>query len=157
MEWSPTICNRNCPPSPCLDAPRAMNREKRPLVTNKLVEIEIYLVRDDRKLPDDRGKVPKSNGVVGGSILSREIVSLLDGKPTKWSSISYVPTKRKEKKRKESLFKFRVLENYHSTWRNLWNIPPYIKETPKDVNMYISTIVISPSIISLALSLSLSS
>jgi len=77
-----------------------MNREKRPLVTNKLVEIEIYLVRDDRKLPDDRGKVPKSNGVVGGSILSREIVSLLDGKPTKWSSISYVPTKRKEKKRK---------------------------------------------------------
>jgi hypothetical protein len=33
--------------------------------------------------------------VVSGSIPSREIVSLLDGKLTRWSSASYVP-KRKE-------------------------------------------------------------
>ena len=35
-------------------------------------------VRDDPKLLDDSGKVSKSNGVVGGSIPSYEIVSLLD-------------------------------------------------------------------------------
>ena len=32
------------------------------------------------KLPDDNGKVPKPNRVVGDSIPSREIVSLLDEK-----------------------------------------------------------------------------
>ena len=36
------------------------------------------LVQDDPKLPDDSGKVPKSNGMVGGSIPGHEIVSLLD-------------------------------------------------------------------------------
>jgi len=38
------------------------------------------MVRDDFKLPDDSGKIPKLSGVVGGSILCREIVSLFDGK-----------------------------------------------------------------------------
>jgi hypothetical protein len=37
------------------------------------------MVRDDPKLPDDSGEVPKSNGVVGGSIHGREIISLLEG------------------------------------------------------------------------------
>jgi hypothetical protein len=36
------------------------------------------LVRDDPTLPDS-GKVSKPNGVVGGLISSREIISLLDG------------------------------------------------------------------------------
>lgn len=39
-----------------------------------------YLVQDDLKLPNDSEKVPKLNGVVGGSIPNREVVSLLDGK-----------------------------------------------------------------------------
>ena len=34
--------------------------------------------------------VPKPNGVVGGSIPSRETVSLLDGKLARWSSASRV-------------------------------------------------------------------
>ena len=37
------------------------------------------LVRADPKLPYDSGEVHKPNGVVGGSILSYEIASLLDG------------------------------------------------------------------------------
>jgi len=36
------------------------------------------VIQDGPKLQDDSGKVPKPNGVVGGSIPSREIVSLLD-------------------------------------------------------------------------------
>ena len=36
------------------------------------------MVRDDPKLLDDRGKVPKLNGVVGGLNPDREITSLLD-------------------------------------------------------------------------------
>ena len=51
------------------------------------------MVWDDPKLLDDSREVSKPNEVVGGSILSREIVSLLDGKLTKWSSASYVPKK----------------------------------------------------------------
>jgi len=43
------------------------------------------LVRDDPKLLNDSGKVPNPNGVVGGSIPSCEIVSLLDGKLARWS------------------------------------------------------------------------
>jgi hypothetical protein len=39
-----------------------------------------YGVRDDPKLSDDSGEVPKLNGVVDGSILDREVVSLRDGK-----------------------------------------------------------------------------
>ena len=35
------------------------------------------LVRDDPKLLDDSAEAPKLNGVVGGSILSCGIVSLL--------------------------------------------------------------------------------
>ena len=40
----------------------------------------IVMVKDDHKLLDESGEVPESNGVVGGSIPNREIVSLLDGK-----------------------------------------------------------------------------
>jgi hypothetical protein len=39
----------------------------------------IVVVRDDRKLLDDSGDIPKPNEVVGGSIPNCEIVSLLDG------------------------------------------------------------------------------
>ena len=37
------------------------------------------MVRDDLKLPDDSGEVPKPNGVVGSPIPGCEIISLLDG------------------------------------------------------------------------------
>ena len=50
-----------------------------------------FLVRDDPKLPDDSGKVPKPNGVVGDSIPDYEIVSLFDGKLARWSSAYCVP------------------------------------------------------------------
>ena len=43
-------------------------------------------VQDDPKLLDDSGEVPKLNGVIGGSILGREIVSLLDQKLVRWLS-----------------------------------------------------------------------
>jgi hypothetical protein len=57
------------------------------------------LVQDDPKLPDDSGDVPKLNGVVGGSIPSREIISLLEGKQAKWSKAHHVfQQKKKEKK-----------------------------------------------------------
>ena len=48
------------------------------------------MVRDDPKLPDNSGKVPNPNKVVGGSIPNREIVSLLDGKLARWSSASCI-------------------------------------------------------------------
>lgn len=41
--------------------------------------------RDDPKLPDDSEEVFKLNRVVGGSILGRETVSLLDEKLVRWS------------------------------------------------------------------------
>ena len=41
------------------------------------------LVQVDPKLPDDSGEVPKPNKVVGGLILGREIISLLDKKLVK--------------------------------------------------------------------------
>ena len=41
------------------------------------------LVQDDLKLLDNNRKIPKPNGVVGGSIPNHEIVSLLDGKLAK--------------------------------------------------------------------------
>jgi hypothetical protein len=43
-------------------------------------------IRDDPKLPKDSGEVPKLNGVVGGSIPSCEIISLLDEKLAKCSN-----------------------------------------------------------------------
>ena len=44
---------------------------------------------------DDSGEVPKSNGVVGGSIAGREIVSLLDSKKlARWSGASCVPKEK---------------------------------------------------------------
>jgi hypothetical protein len=45
-------------------------------------------VQDDPKLSDDTGEVPKSNGVVGGSIPGRELVSLLDQKLVRWLSVN---------------------------------------------------------------------
>ena len=59
-----------------------------------------YLVQDDLKLPNDSEKVPKLNGVVGGSIPNREVVSLLDRKRARWLNTSCVPEKKKEKKEK---------------------------------------------------------
>jgi hypothetical protein len=56
------------------------------------------LVRDDPKLLDDSGEVSKSNRVVVGLILGREIVSLFDGKLPRWSSASCVSRKRRKKK-----------------------------------------------------------
>ena len=47
------------------------------------------------KPPDDSEKVSKSNGVVGGSIHDREIISLYDEKLTRWSSVSSAPRKIK--------------------------------------------------------------
>ena len=55
---------------------------------------KIIAIRDDPKLLDDSGEVPKPNRVVGGSIFSREIVSLLDGKlTTRWLRASYIKNK----------------------------------------------------------------
>ena len=56
-------------------------------------KVRLGAVRYDPKLPDDSGEVPKPYRVGDGSIPSCEIVSLLDGKPTRWSSASCV-TKR---------------------------------------------------------------
>jgi hypothetical protein len=55
----------------------------------------VGVVRDEPKLPDDSGEVPKPNRVVDGSIPGYEIVSLLDGKLTRWSSASCVPKRTK--------------------------------------------------------------
>jgi hypothetical protein len=49
-------------------------------------EISNVVVRDDPKLLDDSGEVPKPNGEVGNLIPSHEIISLLDGKLVKWCS-----------------------------------------------------------------------
>ena len=49
------------------------------------------VVQDDHKLPDDSGEVRKPNGVGGGSIPGREIISPLDEKLVRWSSASCVP------------------------------------------------------------------
>jgi hypothetical protein len=53
-----------------------------------------FMVRDNPKLLEDSGEVPKPKGRVGGSIPGCEIISLLDGKLTRWSSTSCVPKKR---------------------------------------------------------------
>ena len=57
------------------------------------------LVQDDPKLPDDSGDVSKLNGVVGGSIPSREIISLLEGKQAKWSKAHHVFQQKKRKRK----------------------------------------------------------
>ena len=48
------------------------------LYTNALKN-HMYKIRDNPKLLDDSGKIPKPNGLVGGSIPNREILSLLHG------------------------------------------------------------------------------
>jgi hypothetical protein len=52
------------------------------------------VVQDDPKLSNDSEGVPKPNGVAGGSISDRGIISLLDGKLTRWSNASRVPKKK---------------------------------------------------------------
>jgi hypothetical protein len=56
------------------------------------------LVRDNPKLPDDGGKAPKLHGVVGGSIPSREIVSLLDGNWSSGQTPHVLPKKTRNKR-----------------------------------------------------------
>jgi hypothetical protein len=46
------------------------------------------MVRDDPKLPDDDGGIPKSNEEIGGSIHGCEISSLHDGKLARSSTAS---------------------------------------------------------------------
>ena len=63
------------------------------------------MVRDESKLPDDSGEVPKPNGVVGGLIPNHKIVPLLDRKLAKWSKKHLLYSyniKMKNKRRKRS-------------------------------------------------------
>ena len=55
-------------------------------------------------------KVPKPNGVVGGSIPDREIVSTW-WKLTMWSSTFYVPKKNRRRRRRRNQLKFKDLRN----------------------------------------------
>ena len=61
-----------------------------------LILKNIHQVRDDPKLLDDCGKVPKLNKLVGGSIPGYEIVSLFDGKLARWSNASCVHKNKKQ-------------------------------------------------------------
>lgn len=56
------------------------------------------MFRDDPKLSDDIGKIPKPNREVSSSIPDSEIISLLNGKLARWSSGSCVPNKRRNHK-----------------------------------------------------------
>ena len=56
-----------------------------------MLETSKFMVRDEHKLLDDCGEGLKPNRVVGGSIPSHEIVSLLDEKLVRWSRASCVP------------------------------------------------------------------
>ena len=59
------------------------------------------VVQDDPELPHDSGVVPKLNGVVGGSVPSREIISMLDGTTSQVvKSASCIQTKNKKTKQK---------------------------------------------------------
>ena len=60
------------------------------------------MVRDDPKLLEDNGKIPKPIGVVGGSIPSRDIVSVLDKKLTSRSNTSCVPKTQKPKNKNKT-------------------------------------------------------
>ena len=53
--------------------------------------MEEHFIQEDPKLRNDSGEAPKLNGVVGGLILGCKIVSLLDRKLPRWSSVSCVP------------------------------------------------------------------
>jgi hypothetical protein len=55
------------------------------------------LVRDDPKLLDDSGEVPKSKRVVGSSIPNYEFVPLLDRKLARSPKMPHVFQKEKEK------------------------------------------------------------
>ena len=78
------------------------------------------MVQDDPilVLPDDSGEIPKSNGVVGGSIPRREIISLLDSKLTRWSKTPHVFQKPKIRK-------------------FLCKLNPKPKPTPRDLVRYV--------------------
>ena len=65
----------------CLDATHSSCCETvKDIFSMVVLHYYILEVRDDSKLPNDSGKASKLNGVIGGSIPDREIVSLLDGK-----------------------------------------------------------------------------
>jgi hypothetical protein len=66
-------------------------------VTHKECLVSWIVVRNDPKLPDDSGTVPKPNKMVGGSIHDHEIVCLLNRKLAKWSSASCVLKKNIQK------------------------------------------------------------
>ena len=54
-----------------------------------LAKVRWEVVRDDPKLPDDDGEIPKSQRRAwGGSIPNCEISSLPDGELAKWSTTS---------------------------------------------------------------------
>jgi hypothetical protein len=66
---------------PCLDATCSSCCEiLKNIFSMVVIHCDILEVQDDSKLPDGSGKVPTLNGVVGGSLPDREIVSLLDKK-----------------------------------------------------------------------------
>ena len=66
---------------PCLDATRSSCCEiSKDIFSMAVLHCDILDVQDDSKLPNDSGKVPKLNRVVGGLLPDCEIVSLLDGK-----------------------------------------------------------------------------
>lgn len=89
-----------------LGSPKATGESAKDLITKN------NGVQDDPKPPDDSGVVPKPNIVVGGSIPSREIVSLFDGKLTKSSGASCVPKKRRRKK-KTRFVQFSFVATFH--------------------------------------------
>jgi hypothetical protein len=70
------------------------------------------MVQDDLKLLEDSGEVPKSNGVVGGSIPGREIDSLLDGELARWSSAFYVQKRMKKEKKTVVMRRFWFVSTY---------------------------------------------
>ena len=76
----------------------------------------VYEVRDDPKLPDDSGKIPTLNGVVGGAIPGYEIISSV----TKTSQVvkrllCFQTRKRKKKKEKRKKTRLCIVTNTKCT------------------------------------------
>ena len=53
-----------------------------PILRWFLVDNRVNMIRNDPKLLDDSGEIPKPSEVVDGLMHGREIISLLDGKTT---------------------------------------------------------------------------
>ena len=60
-----------------------------------------FMIRDDPKLSDDNGEVPKPDKVIGGEIFGNDIVSLLDGKTSQVVKTPHVFPKKKRKKERK--------------------------------------------------------